>query len=139
MNKRNQTLALLIFVVSFLSIACQPATSSQDEKSIDANTIYHEVYLDFNEDSFSVHREAIKSQLLKLGELPTVQNLSLRQKEETGDSRHFELYDILLYMEFSSADKMAQYASDPKHIAVRNVITPWLTNPPVIFDTSTFQ
>ena len=148
-NMKN--LIKLLLLISFLASCQNPnpqlekelsetkarlvAAKSAIEKINPSNaTLVHEVYFNLKDDLTSAQKEEFHQSILKLKDIPVIQNLEVGDFKNLNDPRALADYEIKMSMEFQSEKEYAEYQIHPIHLSLKKAAADLLAAPPTTYD-----
>ncbi|MFK8006280.1 MAG: Dabb family protein [Saprospiraceae bacterium] len=97
-------------------------------------SLVHEVYFNLKDDLTKDQKEEFHQNILKLKDIPEVQNLVVGDFKNLNDPRALADYEIKMSMEFQSEKEYAEYQAHPIHLSLKKAAGDIVAAPPVTYD-----
>jgi len=146
-----KNLITLLLLISFLASCQDPnpqlakelsetkarlvaAKSAIDQLNPTNASLVHEAYFNLKDDLTTAQKEEFYQSILKLKDIPGVQNLIVGDFKNLDDPRALADYEIKMSMEFQSEKEYAEYQAHPIHLSLKKMSSDLVAAPPATYD-----
>ena len=97
-------------------------------------SLVHEVYFNVKDDLTTEQMEVFHQSILRLKDIPGVQNLVVGEFKNLDDPRALAEYEIKMSMEFKNEKDYAEYQTHPIHLELKKIAADFVAAPPTTYD-----
>ncbi len=150
-KQKMKNLIILLLLISFLTSCQNPnpqlekelsetkarlvaAKAALEQVNPTTASLVHEVYFNLKDDLTSKQKEEFHQSILKVKNIPGVQNLVIGDFKNLNDPRALADYEIKMSMDFQSEKEYAEYQAHPIHLSLKKAAGNIVAAPPAIYD-----
>lgn len=143
--KNIALISLLIFLASCTNTAVQEELEKTKNELNAAKANIEKLKAQIEPEGKLVHLVLLKinptadlavvgNEMNKLKKITAVKDLQFGSFEDLGDKRALSEYNFMMEMSFDDEAAYQEYQKHPIHITFKEIVTPFLTAPPVTYD-----
>jgi len=110
------------------------AKAALEKLNSTGTSLVHEVYFNVKDDLTATQKESFYQSIIKLKDIPSVQNLVVGDFKNLDDPRALADYEIKMSMEFQSEKEYDEYQAHSIHLSLKKMASDILAAPPATYD-----